>query len=175
MIIYLYYDRLRNIFPGCRMWFDRYFRRYWLGNSSAYPIYCTDFGTISLLHMYFCDWAFFVLFFYIYIDNIYIYINTKTGGQPYKQYFEVKPKYTPIFSSPGQRQCELLPFVHYKLSPLYLILWNHWTKLGKSWQVPFKSVSDNHGLHSRWLLLLKIEMSSIVHCCFIVNSNELKF
>jgi hypothetical protein len=22
-------------------------------------------------------------------------------------------------------------------------------------------------LHSRWLLLLKIEISSIVHCCFI--------
>jgi hypothetical protein len=30
-------------------------------------------------------------------------------------------------------------------------------------------------LHSRWLLLLKIEISSIVHCCFIINQNELKF
>jgi hypothetical protein len=29
--------------------------------------------------------------------------------------------------------------------------------------------------HSRWLLLLKIEISSIVHCCFIINQAELKF
>jgi hypothetical protein len=48
------------------------------------------------------------------IEDISIFSNSshlesKTGGQPYKQYFEVKPKYTPIFSSPGQRQCELLP------------------------------------------------------------------
>jgi hypothetical protein len=28
---------------------------------------------------------------------------------------------------------------------------------------PFKFVSDNPALHSRWLLLLKIEISSIVH------------
>jgi hypothetical protein len=28
---------------------------------------------------------------------------------------------------------------------------------------------------SRWLLLLKIEISSNVHCCFIINQNELKF
>jgi hypothetical protein len=32
--------------------------------------------------------------------------------------------------------------------------------------VPFKIVSDSSALHSRWLLLLKIEISSIVHCCF---------
>jgi hypothetical protein len=25
------------------------------------------------------------------------------------------------------------------------------------------------------MLLLKIEISSIVHCCFIINQNELKF
>jgi hypothetical protein len=30
-------------------------------------------------------------------------------------------------------------------------------------------------LHSRWLLLLKIEISSIVHCCFSTSQNELKF
>ena len=34
--------------------------------------------------------------------------------------------------------------------------------------VPFKIVSDGPALHSRWLLLLKIEISSIVHCCFII-------
>jgi hypothetical protein len=33
-------------------------------------------------------------------------------------------------------------------------------------------VSDSSTLHSRWLLLLKIEISSIVHCCFIINQNE---
>jgi hypothetical protein len=27
----------------------------------------------------------------------------------------------------------------------------------------------------RWLLLLKIEISSIVHCCFSISQNELKF
>jgi hypothetical protein len=42
-------------------------------------------------------------------------------------------------------------------------------------EVPFKSVSDSPALHSRWLLLLKIEISSIVHCCFSINQNELKF
>jgi hypothetical protein len=41
--------------------------------------------------------------------------------------------------------------------------------------VPFKIVSDRPALHSRWLLLLKIEISSIVHCCFSVSQNELKF
>jgi hypothetical protein len=41
--------------------------------------------------------------------------------------------------------------------------------------VPFKIVSDSSALHSRWLLLLKIEISSIVHCCFIISQNELKF
>jgi hypothetical protein len=30
-------------------------------------------------------------------------------------------------------------------------------------------VSNSSALHSRWLLLLKIEISSIVHCCFILN------
>jgi hypothetical protein len=41
--------------------------------------------------------------------------------------------------------------------------------------VPSKIVSDNPALHSRWLLLLKIEMFSIVHCCFSISQNELKF
>ena len=39
--------------------------------------------------------------------------------------------------------------------------------------VPFKIVSDRSALHSRWLL--EIEISSIVHCCFITNLNEIKF
>jgi tetrahydromethanopterin S-methyltransferase subunit E len=41
--------------------------------------------------------------------------------------------------------------------------------------VPFKIVSDSPALHSRWLLLLKIEISSIVHCCFSISQNQLKF
>jgi hypothetical protein len=36
----------------------------------------------------------------------------------------------------------------------------------------FKIVSDSPALHSRWQLLLKIEMSSIVHCCFSIIQNE---
>jgi hypothetical protein len=39
----------------------------------------------------------------------------------------------------------------------------------------FKIVSNSPALHSRWLLLLKIEISSVVHCCFSINQNELKF
>jgi hypothetical protein len=35
--------------------------------------------------------------------------------------------------------------------------------------------SDSPALHSRWLLLLKIEISSFVHCSFSINQNELKF
>jgi hypothetical protein len=36
-------------------------------------------------------------------------------------------------------------------------------------------MSDSPALHSRWLLLLKIEISSIVHCCFSISQNELKW
>ena len=39
---------------------------------------------------------------------------------------------------------------------------------------PFKIVSSCPDLHSRWLLLLKIEISSIVHSCVIINQNEHK-
>ena len=43
--------------------------------------------------------------------------------------------------------------------------------------IPFKVLSNSLALHSRWLLLLKIEISWIVHwhCCFIINQNEHKF
>ena len=41
--------------------------------------------------------------------------------------------------------------------------------------VPFKIESDNPALHSRWLLLPKIENSSIVHCCLFIYQNELKY
>jgi hypothetical protein len=43
------------------------------------------------------------------------------------------------------------------------------------WVGPFQIVSDILALHSRWLLLLRIEISSIVHCCFSISQNELKF
>ena len=38
---------------------------------------------------------------------------------------------------------------------------------------PFNIVSDSPALISKWLLLLKIEISSVVHCCFNINQNEL--
>jgi hypothetical protein len=41
--------------------------------------------------------------------------------------------------------------------------------------IPFKIMSNSPDLHSRWLLLLKMEISSIVHCCFSVKQNELNF
>jgi hypothetical protein len=37
------------------------------------------------------------------------------------------------------------------------------------------SLSKLPVLHSRWLLLLKIEISLVVKFCFITNQNELKF
>jgi hypothetical protein len=40
---------------------------------------------------------------------------------------------------------------------------------------PFNSVSDSSALLSKWLLLLKIEISLFVIFCFITNQNELKF
>ena len=36
----------------------------------------------------------------------------------------------------------------------------------------FKIVSYSSAFHSRWLMLQKIEIASIVHCCFIINQNE---
>ena len=39
----------------------------------------------------------------------------------------------------------------------------------------FNIVSDSAALHSKWLLLPKIEISLVVNLCFITNKNELKF
>jgi hypothetical protein len=39
----------------------------------------------------------------------------------------------------------------------------------------FNIVSDSTALHSKWLLLPKIEISLLVNFCFITNQNELKF
>jgi hypothetical protein len=41
--------------------------------------------------------------------------------------------------------------------------------------VPFNIVSDSPALHSKWLLLLEIEISLVVNFHFITNQNELKF
>ena len=40
---------------------------------------------------------------------------------------------------------------------------------------PFNIVSDSPALHSKWLLLLKIEISLVVNFRFSTNQNELKF
>jgi hypothetical protein len=40
---------------------------------------------------------------------------------------------------------------------------------------PFNIVSDSLALHSKWLLLVKIEISLVVNFRFITNQNELKF
>jgi hypothetical protein len=39
----------------------------------------------------------------------------------------------------------------------------------------FKIMSDSATLHSKWLLLPKIEISLVVNFCFSINQNELKF
>ena len=53
----------------------------------------------------------------------------------------------------------------------------NYTKPGRDgpWMGPFQNCVRQPALHSRWLLLLKIEISLIVHCCFSINQNELKF
>ena len=38
----------------------------------------------------------------------------------------------------------------------------------------FNIVSDSAALHSKWLVLPKIEISLVVNFCFITNQNELK-
>jgi hypothetical protein len=40
---------------------------------------------------------------------------------------------------------------------------------------PLNIVYDSPALHSKWLLLLKIEISLVVSFRFITNQNELKF
>ena len=40
---------------------------------------------------------------------------------------------------------------------------------------PFNIVSDSLTLHSKWLLLLKLEISLVVNFRLITNQNELKF
>ena len=68
-----------------------------------------------------------------------------------------------------------------KRSHLNLLLWNRWTKLNQTWQgwsldgSLSKLCPTAPALHLRWLLLLKIEFSSVVHCCFSICQNELKF
>ena len=59
----------------------------------------------------------------------------------------------------------------YKRSHLNLLLWNRWTKLKQIWLwwFPCNIVSDSPALHSKWLLLLKIEISLVVNFCFITN------
>jgi hypothetical protein len=39
----------------------------------------------------------------------------------------------------------------------------------------YQNIPNLHAIHSRWLLLLKIEISSIVRCCFSISQHELKF
>jgi hypothetical protein len=59
------------------------------------------------------------------------------------------------------------------LKPLNQIKANlAWMVVG--WSL-FNIVSDSAALHSKWLLLPKIEISLVVNFCFITNQNELKF
>jgi hypothetical protein len=41
-----------------------------------------------------------------------------------------------------------------------------------AWVGPFQNCVRQPALHSRWLLLLKIEISSVVHCCFSISQNR---
>ena len=95
----------------------------------------------------------------------------------FKPFLFFLPKYS-LFSSSGQRPCELLPSLGVRRRRRPSVIQNqikvNLAGMVLGW-VLFKIVSDRPALQSRWLLLLKIEISSIVHCCFIINLNELKF
>jgi hypothetical protein len=62
-----------------------------------------------------------------------------------------------------------------KSSPLKLLSQSqpNFAEMILGWS-PFKIMSDSPALHSKWLLLLKIEMSFVVNFHFITNQNELK-
>jgi hypothetical protein len=66
-----------------------------------------------------------------------------------------------------------IPFKSSPLNPLNQVKANlAWMVVG--WSL-FNIVSDSAALHSKWLLLPKIEISLVVNFCFITNQNELKF
>ena len=67
-----------------------------------------------------------------------------------------------------------MPEVCHKLSHLNLLPWNRWTKLNQIW-LGWSLGNCVQPFHWRWRQLLKIEISSIVHCCFIISQNELIF
>ena len=80
----------RNFLPRCQMWWHRFFKRYWLRGSSAYPICCTNFETISLLYL--CMTFLFCCFISILIKK---YINRVTF------YF----RFAIVASVPNQDDC----------------------------------------------------------------------
>ena len=82
--------------------------------------------------------------------------------------FSVKLFFQPIYTDYAK-----ITFKSSPLKPLNQIKPNL-AGMVPTW-APFKIVSDSPALHSRWLLLLKIEISLTVHCCFSISQNELKF
>ena len=88
-----------------------------------------------------------------------------------------------FFSSLGQNPRELLISIgvlHCKFSHLNVFLWDNRTKLNQTWQgwslgkflsklCPTAPPSIQDGC------CYFLEISSIVHCCFIIHQNELKF
>ena len=140
-----------------------------------------DFNLTIALHHFVRDWVFNFYwrearFFSPKPENVF---HTKQ-----KSDFLMDIKKSVIFSSPaGQRPCELLSSFGVcctsKLSHLNL-LWNHGTKLKKtlielSLGGPLFKLYSTVPLYSRWWLLLKIEISLTVYCCFIISQIELKF
>jgi hypothetical protein len=69
----------------------------------------------------------------------------------------------------------LIWFSSFRGEDLNVIFYQNMPNLHNWYKSAERIVPDSPALHSIWLLLLKIEISSIVHYCFSLNQNELKF
>ena len=90
--------------------------------------------------------------------------------------FSVKFFFQPIYTDDANWAS-----IH-KRSHLNLLLWNRWTKLNQTsgrdgpWVGPFQNcVRQPRPPFKMAVVAKKIEISTIIHCCFNINQNELKF
>ena len=101
--------------------------------------------------------------FYLFIINIYIYIYKSKISVGNHFLAHLTQRFIPI----------MITFKSSPLKPLNQIKANL-AGMVLGWSL-FDILSDSAALHSKWLLLPKLEISLVVNFCFITNQNELKF